>query len=200
MRQFGIGALGDIAVGRQQRRGVLEIELRTRAKKFLEVFVTSFEAGFGHDLVHFGADPFHFGEADLVNFLRRLVCGCVPLDVIGIHRGAVRQRSGVGGLAARGQVTHDQKVVKLRERGQDGLLVRCHGPVLELHPIRFGNCGGHFRESLEHRAFQGIGEELRLHLIGHIAKCDFRRRHLRRQALFHQHNRLIHERGDMFKP
>jgi hypothetical protein len=37
VRQFGIGALGDVTVGGQQRLGVGEVELRVRAQRLREL-------------------------------------------------------------------------------------------------------------------------------------------------------------------
>ena len=68
-----IGALGDVAVGCQERRRVGEEELRVRCEGTFELLVAPLEAGStAIDSVHLGADPFYLREADLVNLPRRL--------------------------------------------------------------------------------------------------------------------------------
>ena len=199
-RKFRIGTLRDIAVCGEQRRRVFKIELRVRAKEFLEFFVVAWEAGGGHDLVHFGANAFHFAESDLVNFLRSFIrCG-VPFHVIQILRCAIRQRCRVSGFTALGQITRGQKVMQLLERRPDGLLVRSYGSVFQPDPAGIGERGGYLREGLQHRTLYRVLEDLRLHLIRDISKRDLRRRHFRGETLLHHRDRLVDKCRNALQP
>ena len=92
MRELRIGALRDIAIGRQKRGGVAEEELRIGPQVAFEIVMAALETGRRDDGVHLRANPFHLGKTDLVNLLRRIVGRDVPLHVVRVHRGAVRQR------------------------------------------------------------------------------------------------------------
>ena len=95
MGELWLGALGDVPVGSQQRRGVSKEKSGVGSQVFLEIVVAASEAGGRADGVHLGADPFHFGKPDRVNLLRRVVRRDMPLDVVGVHRGAMRQGGGL---------------------------------------------------------------------------------------------------------
>src|SRR5690606_8654996 len=72
-----VHALGDPGGVVEQVLGRVGVELRVGAQKVQEGVEVALEAGLGDHLVHFGADAGHFGQADVVDFLRREVKGGV---------------------------------------------------------------------------------------------------------------------------
>src|SRR5204862_6417059 len=113
MCQFGIGTLRNVAVRRQERSRVLEIELLVRPQKFLELFIAALESRRCNDGGHLSSNSFYLRQTDFVDFLRRFICGRMPLDVIAIQHRAIGQSSSAHGFTATREIARNEKVVQL---------------------------------------------------------------------------------------
>ncbi len=169
MRQPGIDALGDNAVAVHQVVGLVVVETRIGAQKFREVVEAALKLGRRDDFVHFGADAFHFREADFVNLLGREIRRSLPADQERVGSGAVRQCSGRDAFATCGKIRGGHVIVEFAERRRKGSRVDAFGFFGEAGAVSLGKIGREFGERLQQRAGERIGGSDIGDLLGQVA-------------------------------
>ena len=194
--EFGVAAFADVAVAAQQIVGVGVGELFVGAEEGEEFVKAAFETGFGDDLVHLGADAFDFGEAERVDLIGSQIGGGDGADVEGVPGFAVGNVAERDAFARAGNVFVGHEIVELRECGKDFFLQRSFSGSAKTGLIRSGNLGGEFFEIDEERALGGVGFELILHLLRHVAKRDARWSDSGGKTFLEQDDGLIHDGGD----
>jgi len=199
-REARVGALGDVAVARDEllRRAV--VEARVGAEEPDERVEAPGEARVGHHAIHLASDPCHLAKADVVDLLRRARRRRVPLRVVGVERGPVRQRAGGDVLTRRRQVRVAQEYMQLLDRGDDAVAVSGDGACGEAFTVGLGDAGRPGAEPGEHPARHRVVDDERGDLGGDVTDGDTRRRHAGVEAGLEQRDCLRDERRHGLEP
>src|SRR5581483_4623446 len=114
-----INRLRERFVSFEQVLGIFVKELRVGAQELEKVLERSLEADLLHNFQHFAVDALDFFEADLVNLLRREICGGAAAHEKRVHLLAARDLPDSNLIEAGGQVIAHIKFAEFAECGDD---------------------------------------------------------------------------------
>jgi hypothetical protein len=189
--QFRVGTLGDIAVFAHQILRVRVVETRVGAQEVQEFLETALEAHGLDDHIHFGADAFHFAQANFVDLLRCHLRGGAHGHIVPVPGLAVGAIPGGNGFTRTGQVLVFCELKQFFVGGHDLLAVDVLCTLTQGFGLQGINGGRDFHEAFQQRTLARIIDQLALNLLRHVPQGDTRWCDARFKAFSHQSDGLV---------